>query len=41
MLWMGIWVHCYTVIPVLVGAKVKSIGVRWSPNNVVVYWLRL
>jgi hypothetical protein len=32
MLWMGIWVHCLTVIPVQVGAKSWKIGVRWSPN---------
>ncbi len=41
MLWMGILVHPYTVIPVQVGAKFLEIGVRWSPNDVVVSWLRL
>jgi hypothetical protein len=38
---LGIWVHPYTVIPVLVGAKFWKIGVRWSQNDVVVSWLRL
>ena len=32
MLWMGIWVHPYMVIPVQVGAKFWKIGVRQSPN---------
>ncbi len=32
MLWMGIWVHRFTVIPVQVGAKFKKNGVRQSPN---------
>ena len=43
MLWMGIWVHpyTYTVIHVQVGAKFWKIEVRWSPNDVVVSWLRL
>ncbi len=49
MLWMGIWVHPYTVIPVQVVAKFWKIGVakfwkigvRWSPNDGVVSWLRL
>ncbi len=41
MLWMGIWVHLYIVIPVEVGAKFWTIGVRRSPNDVVVSWLRL
>ena len=27
MLWMGIWVHPYTVIPVQVGGKCWKIGV--------------
>jgi len=35
MLWMGIWVHPYTVIPVQVGAKVGEIWVRLSRNDVV------
>ncbi len=42
MLWMGIWVHPYTVIPVQVGAKFWKIEVRrQSPNDIVVSWLRL
>jgi hypothetical protein len=41
MLWRGIWVHPDTVIPVQVGAKFCYIRVRWSPNDVVVSWLRL
>jgi len=43
MLWMGTWVHPYTVIPVQVGVKCLKIGVRQSPNDVVVVvsWLRL
>jgi hypothetical protein len=39
--WMGVWMHPYTVIHVQVGAKLWKIGVRWSPNDVVVSWLRL
>jgi hypothetical protein len=41
MLWMGILVQPYTVIPVLVVAKVLEIGIRGSPNDIVVTWLRL
>jgi hypothetical protein len=41
MLWMGIWVHRYTVIPVQVWAKFWKIGVSWGPNDIVVLWLRL
>jgi hypothetical protein len=41
MLWMGIWVHPYTVIPVQVGAKFWKIGVRQSPYDVVLSCLRL
>jgi hypothetical protein len=41
MLWMGIWVHPYTVIPLQVGAKFWKIGVRRGPNDVVMSWLRL
>ncbi len=41
MLWMGIWMHPYTVIPVQVGVKLLKIGVRQSPNDVVVSWFRL
>ncbi len=33
MLWMGVWVHPYTVIPVQVGAEIWKIGVRRSPNQ--------
>jgi hypothetical protein len=36
MVWMGIWVHPYTVILVEVGAKFSDIGVRQSPNDIVV-----
>ena len=41
MVWMGIWVHPYTVILVEVGAKFLEIGVRQSSNDIVVSWLRL
>jgi hypothetical protein len=41
MLWMGIWVHPYTAIPVEVGAKFLKIGVWVNPNDVGVSWLRL
>ncbi len=41
MLWMGMWVHPYTVIPVQVGAQFWKIGVRRSPNDDMVSWLRL
>jgi hypothetical protein len=41
MLWIGIWVHPYTVIPVKVGAKFWEIVVRLSPNDIVMSWLRL
>jgi len=40
MLWMGIWVHPYTVIPVQVTAKFWKSRVRRGPNAIVV-WLRL
>jgi hypothetical protein len=33
MLWMGIWMHPYTVTPVPVGASIAKKGVRQSPNN--------
>ncbi len=36
MLWMSTWVHPYTVIPVQVVAKFWNIGVRRSPNGVMV-----
>ena len=35
MLWMGIWVHPYTVTPVRVGVNFRKIG------DVVVSWSRL
>jgi hypothetical protein len=41
MLWMGIWGHGYTVIPVRVVVKFWKIGVRRSPNDIVASWLRL
>ncbi len=41
MLWMGIWVHPYTVIPVQMGANFWKIGVWLSLSDVVVSWLRL
>ncbi len=40
MLWMGIWVNHFTVIPVQVGAKSCKIGVRGRLNDIVVSWLR-
>jgi hypothetical protein len=40
MLWMGIWVHHYTDIPVQVGAKFWKIVVRLSQNDGMVLWLR-
>jgi hypothetical protein len=36
MLWMGLWVHPYTVIPVQMGAKFWKIGVRRGPTDIVV-----
>ncbi len=37
MLWMGIWVHPYTVkIPVQVGGKCLKIGVWQSTNDIAV-----
>ena len=41
MLWMGIWVHPYTAIPVELGAKFWKIGVWANLNDVGVSWLRL
>jgi hypothetical protein len=41
MMWMSIWGHPYTVIPVQVGATFWKIGVRRTPNVVVLSWLRL
>jgi hypothetical protein len=42
MLWMGIWVHPYTVTPVRVGVDFREIGAWLSPSDFVVScWLRL
>ena len=41
MLWIGIWVHPYTVMMVQGGAKFWRIGVRRSQNDIVVSLLRL
>jgi hypothetical protein len=41
MLWMGIWVHPYTVTHVQVGGKFGKNGVWLNPNDAVVSWLRL
>jgi hypothetical protein len=41
MLWMSIWVHPYTVTYVPVGAKFWKFGVRVSPNNIMMSFLRL
>ena len=41
MLWMGIWVHPYTVTPVRVGVNFWKIGAWISPSDIVVSWLRL
>jgi len=41
MLWMGIWVHPYTVIHVQVGAEFWKIVGRGSLYDVMVSWLRL
>ena len=35
MLWMGIWVHPYTVMPVQVGEDFRKIGLSPSPSDVV------
>ena len=35
MLWVGIWVHPYTVIPVQMGAKFWKLVVRRGPNDIV------
>ncbi len=32
MLWMGMWVHPYTLTPVHVGPNFGNMGVRVSPN---------
>jgi hypothetical protein len=41
MLWMGIWVHPYTVMPLQVGVDFRKIGAFPSPSDVVMSWLRL
>ncbi len=41
MLWMDIWAHPYTTIPVQVGVNVWKGGVWVRANGVVVSWLRL
>jgi hypothetical protein len=33
MLWMGMWVHPYTLTPVHVGAKFGNIGVKGEPKH--------
>ena len=38
---MGIWVHPYTVKPVLVGVDFRIIGVGLSLSDVAMSWLRL
>ena len=39
MLWMGIWMHPYTLHLCRWGPNFGKIRVRWSPNNIVVSWL--
>ena len=41
MLWMGIWVHPYTVTFVQVGVDFRKIYVGLGPSDVVRSWLRL
>ena len=36
MLWMGIWVHPYSITPVQASITIWTIGVRQSPNDIVV-----
>jgi hypothetical protein len=38
MLWMGIWVRPYTVMPVQVGSGFYEIGVGQSLSDVVISW---
>jgi hypothetical protein len=40
-MWMGIWVHPYTVTPLQVGVDFGKIGVGLGPSDVVMSWLRL
>ncbi len=35
MLWMGMWVHPYTLTPVHVGPNFGNMGVRVSPNPII------
>jgi hypothetical protein len=41
MLWMGIWVHLYTVTPLQAGVDFRKIGVGLCPSGIVMSWLRL
>ena len=41
MLWMGIWVHPYTVMPVQVGVDFRKIETVLSPSDVVMSLFRL
>ena len=41
MLWMVIWVHPCSVMPVKVRVFFCRIGLWLSPSDVVVSWLRL
>ncbi len=42
MLWMGIWLHGYTVIPVQMGgSNLEKIWVWANQNDVAMSWLRL
>jgi hypothetical protein len=41
MLWMGIWVHPYTVMPLQVWVNFWKIWIGLSPSDVVMSWLRL
>ena len=42
MLWMGTWVHPYTLFtPAREGADFRKIGAWLSPSDVVMSWLRL
>ncbi len=40
-MWMGIWVHPYTVLLVQVGGDFRKIYVRPGPSDVVRSWMRL
>ncbi len=41
MLWIGIWVHPYTVMPVQLGGEFLENRVWWSLSDDVMLWLRL